>query len=191
VTKKSVLFLHSDDVKQSRVYVASWNRSQTCDCVVSQTGTPVSLFIQYDRCLFRHSLLQQQHPATVQLVTNMNNAKSQFLQYFPWQWYQLTCYTFHGCIFTPRRCKIMKIINNQPCSGPVCCFVNNMTKSHENIKHYASTPIYRIYIYLLCEQCNCFERCKSFITEVIYIRKTLKMTSCTEFSEANLLDIVT
>jgi hypothetical protein len=66
------------------------------------------------------------------------------LQYFQSQWYHLTCYTFNGCIFTPRQCKIVKIINNQPTSGPFCCFVYNMTKSYVKINYYASTPMYRI-----------------------------------------------
>jgi hypothetical protein len=33
--------------------------------------------------LFSHRLLQQQHPATAQLVTNMNNTKSQFFTKLP------------------------------------------------------------------------------------------------------------
>jgi hypothetical protein len=41
------------------------------------------------------------------------------------------------------------------------------------------------------EQCNCFEPCMTILFEVIDIQKTLKMTSCTEFSVAFLMDIVT
>jgi hypothetical protein len=83
----------------------------------------------------KRTTMQQQHHATVQLVTNMNNTKSNFLQNIQWQWYQLTFYTFNGCIFTPMRCKIVKLINNQPNSGPFCCFVNNMTKSYKTINN--------------------------------------------------------
>jgi hypothetical protein len=69
----------------------------------------------------------------VQLVTKMNNTKVNSLQYFQSQWYQLTFDTCNGCIFTPRRCKNVKIIKNQPSSGRFCCFVNNMTKSYIKI----------------------------------------------------------
>jgi hypothetical protein len=51
--------------------------------------------------------------------------------------------------------------------------------------------MYRILSYFYFEQCNCFEPCTTIITEVIYIQKTQKITSCTEFSEAYLIDIVT
>jgi hypothetical protein len=51
--------------------------------------------------------------------------------------------------------------------------------------------MYRISIYLLFEQCNCFETCMTIIVEVIYIQKPQKITSCTEFSEAYLRDIAT
>jgi hypothetical protein len=65
-----------------------------------------------------------------------------------------------------------------------------MTKSYENIEHYASTSMYRMLSYYCYEQCNCFESCTTIISEVIGIQKTQKMTSCTEFSEAFLMDIV-
>jgi hypothetical protein len=39
--------------------------------------------IQYDRRLFSHCSLQQQHPANVQLVTNMNITKSQLFTILP------------------------------------------------------------------------------------------------------------
>jgi hypothetical protein len=51
--------------------------------------------------------------------------------------------------------------------------------------------MYRIYNRLFFDQCNCCEPFTPIIIEVIDIQKTLKMTSCTEFSKANLLDIVT